>query len=111
MHLGARHTHAAIDARLHAAFDRRIEARPAGAALELGLALEQGLSAARANEGPQPLLVQASAAARPLGSVSAHDVILLGGQNFSPFGVGVGDGEVVLFHVILLASNYIGAIG
>jgi hypothetical protein len=36
--------------------------------------------------------------------VSAHDVILLRGQDFAPFGVGVGDGEVVFFHVILLAT-------
>src|ERR1700722_549030 len=104
MHFGARHAHAAVDARLHAAFDRRIEARPAGAAFELGLALEQGLSAAGAYEGPRPLLVQESATARPLGAVAAHDIVLLGAQDLAPFGVGVGDGEVVFFHEILLEN-------
>jgi hypothetical protein len=29
---------------------------------------------------------------------------LLGGQDFAPFGVGVGDGEVVFFHEILLEN-------
>src|ERR1700722_17002261 len=107
---GWRHCQAAADAPLPSAFDRCIEARPAGAALELGLTLEQGLSTACANEGPRPLLVQERATARPLGAVATHDIVLLGAQNFSPLGVGVGDGKVVFFHEILLENPYIGLI-
>src|SRR6202021_3388905 len=90
------------DAPFPTAFNRRVETRPAGAALVLGLALEQRLSAARADECARPLLVQEGAAARSLGAVAAHNVIFLGAQDFAPFGVGVGDGEVVFFHEILL---------
>ena len=49
-----------------------------------------------------PLLVKQRAAARPLGAVPAHDLVLLGGQDRPPFGVGVRYREVVLFHEILL---------
>ena len=53
-------------------------------------------------EYARPLLVEQRAAARPLGAVPAHDLVLLGGQDRPPFGVGVRYREVVLFHEILL---------
>ena len=68
-----------------------VEARPAGAALELLLRLEQRLPAARAGERAGALLVIERAASRPLGAVLAHDVVLLGRQQLAPLGVGMGD--------------------
>src|SRR4051812_30712972 len=83
---------------------RIVEARPAGAALELLLRLEQLLPAARAGEGAGALLVIERAASRPLGAVLAHDVELLGRQNLAPLGLGVGDG--ISLHVHRSAPLY-----
>src|SRR4051794_2302714 len=78
MHLGPLHAEAVIARRLDAAGDRLVEARPAGAALELALALEQRRAAAGAGERARPLLDQQGAAVGHLRPVLAHDVILLG---------------------------------
>jgi len=95
MGLGADHEMAAVDRR----FDRSrlgvIEARPAGAALEFLLRLEQSLAAAGAVERTRTLLEIEGAAAGPLGSMLAHDVILLGRQNLAPFLLRVRDGVLL----------------
>src|SRR3954468_10421177 len=91
MHLGALHAIGTVDGLLHRARLRVVEARPAGAALELGLGHEQLLPAARAGEGAGALLEVQRAASRPLGAVLAHDVELLGRQNLAPFGLGMRD--------------------
>src|SRR3569623_3300944 len=78
MDFRAGHEEAAVGGRLGRAWDRVVEARPAGAALELQLALEQRRVAAGAGEGAGPLLVQQRATAGALGPVLAHDVKLLG---------------------------------
>src|ERR1700752_4053772 len=78
MAFGADHAVGAILRFLDRAGLGIVEARPAGAALELLLRLEQHLPAARAGEGAGALLVVERAAARPLGAVLAHDVKLLG---------------------------------
>src|SRR4029077_1863191 len=91
MHFGADHAVTAIGR----GFDRAglgiIEARPAGAALELGLGNEQFLIATGAIEHAGAFFVIQRAAARPLGAVLAHDVILLGSENFAPFRFGMAD--------------------
>src|SRR5262249_46610081 len=56
---------------------------------------EQRLAAADAGERAGALLVIERAAARPLGAVLAHDVILLRRQELPPLGVGVGHGIVL----------------
>src|SRR5271165_2380267 len=118
MHLRARHAPASVDRRLDRALHRRVEARPAGAALEFGLALEQRLAAAGAGEYAGTLLVVESAAARPFGAVLAHHGILLGGQQGPPLGFGMGDGKtgflrlsLDLAHEVLLADDCITAAG
>src|ERR1700733_14711715 len=77
MHLGADHAVAAIGRGFDRAVDRIVEARPAGAALELRLRHEQRLVAPGTHEGAMPLLeVQGTAPGR-FGPVPAHDVVLL----------------------------------
>ena len=68
----------------------------------LVLLSNSGCPQAAQAESARPLLVKQRAAARPLGAVPAHDLVLLGGQDRPPFGVGVRYREVVLFHEILL---------
>src|ERR1700730_14462153 len=89
--LGAYHAEAAIDRRLSRALHGLVEARPAGAALELALGLEQRRAAAGAGEMAGPLLQKQGAASRRLGAVAAHAVILLGRQEPPPFRVGMRD--------------------
>src|SRR4029077_17763742 len=83
---------------------RIVKPRPAGAALEFLLRGEQRLAAAGAEERAGAFLVIERAAARPLGAVLAHDVILLGGQELAPLRVGVGHG--ILFGVRLRAHGH-----
>src|SRR5262245_13087852 len=90
VHLRAHHEVAAVLGGLHGARLRIVEARPAGAALELGLGNEQRLSAAGALERAGPLLGKQRAAARRLGAVLAHDVVLLRREQLAPLRVGVG---------------------
>src|SRR5208337_669928 len=102
MHLGAGHAPAAVDRSLDRVLDRRIEARPAGAAVELGLALEQWLATAGAGEHARALLPIERATARAFGAMFAHDRVLLGGQQGAPLGFRAGDGEMALAHEVLL---------
>src|SRR5262245_22001690 len=92
VHLCAHHAEAAIGLRLDRAGLRVIEARPTRAALELLLRDEQRLLAAGAREGAGTLLEVERAAARRLGAVLPHDLILLGREQLAPFRIGVADG-------------------
>src|SRR3982074_2660419 len=67
-----------------------VEARPAGAAFELGLRPEQRLSASGAAEGAGALLEIQRAAAGRFGAVLAHDLVLFGRARHAPFGTGLG---------------------
>src|SRR5581483_6095407 len=67
---------------------RVIEARPAGARLELGVGVEQHGAAARAPVRAVVLDVDVLAGERPLGSVLAQDVVLLGAQALAPLRIG-----------------------
>src|SRR3954471_22394678 len=98
VHLGADHAVAAVGRGLDRARNRIVEARPAGAALELLLRCEQLLPAAHAGERAGALLVIERAAAGTLGAVAAQDIVLLGGEELAPLLVGVGDRETFLFH-------------
>src|ERR1700716_4665102 len=64
-----------------------VEARPAGAAFELGLRPEQRLSASGATEGAGALLEIQRAAAGRFGAVFPHDPELLGREQTAPFGI------------------------
>ncbi len=77
MHLGAHHAVAAIGRGLDRAFNRNVEARPPGAALELLLRHEQVLTAGGAAEGAGAFLIVEGAAAGSLGPVPAQYVVLL----------------------------------
>src|ERR1041384_307091 len=72
MHLGAHHAVAHVARLLDRTRLRIVEARPAGAALELLLRPEQRLPATRAAKRAGALLEIERAAARPLGPVLAH---------------------------------------
>src|SRR5262249_24321793 len=91
VHFRAHHTEAAIGRSLDRARHRIVEARPAGATLELGLGDEQRLPAAGAGEGAGTLFVVERAAAGRFSAVPAHDRILLGRQQAAPFRVGPAD--------------------
>src|SRR5258708_35479456 len=92
MHVGAYHAPAAVGRGLDRVRLRIVEARPAGAALELLLRGEQRLAAAGAVERAGTLLVIERAAARPFGAVLAHDVELLGREQLLPLRLGVRHG-------------------
>src|SRR5215203_6103046 len=77
MHLGSDHAVGAIHGLLDRPRLRIVEARPAGAALELLLRRKQRLPATGTRERAGALLEVQRAASRPLGAVLAHDVELL----------------------------------
>src|SRR5262249_15953393 len=85
MHFRAGHEEAAILAGLHCAFQRLIEARPAGAAFELRLGVKQLLAAPRADELAVPLLGIQRAGAGTFGAVLAQHGILCRRQLLTPF--------------------------
>src|SRR6478672_9301992 len=60
--------------------ERLGKARPAGAALELGAAVEQRQAAQAAGEDARPFLVEEYAAERRLGAMLEEDVLLLFGE-------------------------------
>jgi hypothetical protein len=62
--------------KIHRLIERRVEAWPAGAALELGVGRKQRLSASGTPEGAGAFLVIQGAAAGALGAVLAQDVEL-----------------------------------
>src|SRR6185437_3712759 len=76
---------------VHGIVERGPEARPAGAAVELGRRREQVIAAAGAGENALPLLMQKRRGERPLGPVLAEDRILIGGEPAAPFGVGIDE--------------------
>src|ERR1700726_4588680 len=84
MHLGAGHEKAAVGVGLDHLFERRREARPAGAAVELRAGVEQGLAAAGAVVDPGAVLLVERARAGALGAVLAQHPVLLGRQAFAP---------------------------
>src|SRR5216683_931556 len=85
MHLGAGHEEAAVGVGLDHILERRREARPAGAAVELGGGVEQGLAAAGAVIDPGAVLLVERARAGALGAVLAQYPILLGREAPAPF--------------------------
>ena len=87
MHLHARHHHPAIGLGAHRLGQGCPEARPAGAALELGLAAEQRVRASRAGEGARTVLGVERARSRPLGRLVAQHAIGRGRQLGLPLGV------------------------
>src|SRR5262249_50309482 len=73
-----------------------IEARPAGAALELGVGGEQRQVAAGAGEDALAVLLEQRARARPFRALLAQDLVLLWRQLRAPFGVRLLDLEFLL---------------
>src|SRR6266705_2416925 len=90
VHFRARHAEAAVGRGLDRARNRIVEARPAGAALELGLGDEQRLLTAGAGERAGTLLVVEGAAAGRFRAVPAHDRVLPRREEAAPFLVGAG---------------------
>jgi hypothetical protein len=99
MNLCADHSVAPVHGRLHAAFDRPVEAWPARAALKFSLGFKERLTATRTGERTGPLLQKQRATPRSLCSVSAHDVILRGCQHPSPFALGTRKWKRLRAHV------------
>src|SRR5262249_5304897 len=99
VHLGADHAVTAGGRGLDCVGLGIIGARAAGAPPELGLGDEQLLSATGTIERAGALFIIQRAAARPLGAVLAHDVILLGAENFAPFRFGMADRILLGFRV------------
>ena len=95
MHLGANHAVAAIDGLADIALDRGIEARPARAALELGLGRKQRQVAAGAGENALAVLLQQRTGAGPLGAMIAQDLILLRCELGTPLGLRLCDLELL----------------
>ena len=92
-HLGARHAQRVVFTRDHGVAQRLVEARPAGAAVELGGRREQIQCTTRATEHTGAVLVIERAAVRLLGAGVAQDLILLRAQELPSFGIGVGNSE------------------
>ena len=93
VHLGAQHAVGAVLGLADIAFDRLIEARPAGAALEFRLRGEQRQVAPGAGKGALAMLLEQRARARPLGALLAQDLVLLRRQLRAPFRIGLFDLE------------------
>src|ERR1051326_6832413 len=85
MHLGAAHEKAAVGLGLHRVVERRPEARPSRAAVELRAGVEQGLAAAGAVKDPSAVLLIERSRPGALGAVLAQDPVLLGIQLPAPF--------------------------
>src|SRR5438477_1507923 len=76
--LGSDHTVAGVADRLQMSLGERLgEARPTGAALELGAAMEQRQPAQATGEHARPLFVEEYAAERRLGAMLEQDALLL----------------------------------
>src|SRR5262249_18405645 len=103
MHLGAHHAKAAVGRRLDRACDGIIEARPAGATLELLLRYEQRLPATGADECAMALLIIERAASRRFGAVTPHHVVLLRREQAPPCLVGMRDRVFFGFHAAALS--------
>src|SRR5579864_1518746 len=94
MHLGPRHAEGAVLGGGDGIVQRLVEARPAGAALELGLGGEQRQVAASAGEDALAMLLQKRARPGTFGAFLAQDFILLRRELRPPFGVGLLDFEL-----------------
>src|SRR5258705_497067 len=86
--LGTEHD-ALVRRGLDMAFDALVEARPSGAAVVLGLRLEQRQVATGAHERPLALFVVERARERALGARLAQHPELLGRQKLAPFVLGL----------------------
>src|SRR6185437_10984123 len=95
MHLGADHEKAAVLMGLHRIVQRREEARPAGAALELGAGGEQLLATPRTHECAAPLFDVQRAGAGPFRAVLAQHGELLRRQLPPPLLLAVLHREVL----------------
>src|SRR6516225_2908142 len=93
MHLGTQHAQGAVFGDADGVLQRLIEARPAGAAVELGLGGEQRQVAAGAGKSPLAMLLQERAGPGALSALLAQDLILLRGELRTPLGVGLFDLE------------------
>src|SRR4051812_21155480 len=89
VHFGAAHEGAPVLGGLDRSFDGLPEARPARAALEFCVRLEQRAAAARTLENARPLLLIERARSGPLGAVLAKHVILARRKRLLPFVVGL----------------------
>src|SRR5205085_8438738 len=88
---GPQHAEGAVFGLADGVIERLIEARPAGAALELGLRGEQRQVAAGAGEDALAMLVEERARTRPFSALLAQDIILLRRQLRAPLRVGLLD--------------------
>src|SRR5262245_28531979 len=86
---------APIDPRPDRLIERAPEAGPAGAALELGLGVEQRMRAASTPERALSLFVSEGTRARTLRAMVAQDLILIGRQRTAPFLVASVNGKFV----------------
>src|SRR5262245_26371850 len=93
MHLDTLHEEAADVTGAHRAFQRLEEARPAGAALKLGIRGKQVLAAAGADELAVALFRVQRAGAGALGAVLAQHLVLRRGKLRAPLLLGVGVGK------------------
>src|SRR5437870_12032071 len=84
MHLGAHHPIASVGRGFDRTLNRIVEARPAGAALELLLRYEQRLGTSGADERAGTRLIVERTAAGRFGPVSALHVVLLGREQTAP---------------------------
>src|SRR6476659_9365311 len=97
-HLGADHAVAGVARGLDRLVLGRPERGPAGAALVLGVGIEQRLAAAGAAEDALALLVVQRAGERTLGAVLAQHMVLQGVELLLP--VGIGFFELVVHGVL-----------
>src|SRR6185437_16657617 len=93
MHLGPRHPEGSVFRGADGIIERLEKARPAGAALELGIGGEQRQVAAGAGEDALAVFPEQRAGTRTLGALLAQDFILLRRELRAPFGVGLFDLE------------------
>src|SRR5690606_41030633 len=91
--LGSRVDELVVGRSADRAGQRAVEARPAGAALELGLARVELVAAAGAEESAGAVLVVERRAERALGRFLAQHRVLCRSQPAAPFGIAVGDLE------------------
>src|SRR5207245_11095144 len=95
MHFRAPHEEMPVLARAHRSRQGPEEARPAGAAVELGVRAEAQLAAAPAAEGTGALLIIQRAAAGALGAVRPQHPVGLGRELPPPLLVGLLDREML----------------
>src|ERR1700687_4711120 len=100
MHFIACHAGAAVGGRLDRAGDWIVEAGPTGAALDFFLRGEQRLTASGAGKSAVAFLVVEHATAGRFGAVLAHDLVVLGREQFAPLCLGVRHGIGLVIHDI-----------